>query len=257
MKNITAANIPGRSKDLSGVSKAILAIVFFLFCGFIESTFAQDIIILKSGKELKVNIIEESTDIVKYREFNNPAGPLYSIGKDKVASLQYKKGTRDAQGNQPKAKENVVSPGIEPPVQSGALQQLTAKKRYVYLEQRKLSVRQVKDLMDDHPEALRLYVSGKALGNASNACAYGVMIVSFGASGIVNKQEETSDKMRIGYTALAIDGVLILSGIVLASVARHHIRNSVTIYNSEAGKPVTYKVDFGLQDHGIGVALKF
>src|SRR5665647_2411475 len=97
MKNITAANIPGRNKDLSGVSKAILAIVFFLFCGFIESTFAQDIIILKSGKELKANIIEESTDIIKYREYENPTGPLYSVTKDKVASVKYKKGSKDTQ----------------------------------------------------------------------------------------------------------------------------------------------------------------
>jgi len=74
---------------------------------------------------------------------------------------------------------------------------------------------------------------------------------------MMNKKEVQSEKMKIGYPAFAIDGAFIIAGIVMASIGRHNIHSAVTIYNSAAGKPVTYKLNLGLQDHGVGLALRF
>jgi hypothetical protein len=248
-----------KKEGFSVKRKAIPVIVMslFLLSGSGGSALAQDMLILKSGKEIKANIIEESTDIVKYREYENPEGPLYSIGKDKVASIQYKNRSKGVQENQAKGKENIISAGKETPVQSNAFQPLTYKKRQVKADGKVLSVRQVKNLMEDYPDALRKYETGKTLGRASNGCALGVMVVSFVATQMMNKKEVQSEKMKIGYPAFAMDGALIIAGIVMASIGRHNIRSAVTIYNSAAGKPVTYKLNLGLQEHGIGLALRY
>ncbi|HEY5470780.1 MAG TPA: hypothetical protein VIK07_09680 [Bacteroidales bacterium] len=254
MKNITAANIPGRNKDLSGVSKAILAIVFFLFCGFIESTFAQDIIILKSGKELKANIIEESTDIIKYREYENPTGPLYSVTKDKVASVKYKKGSKDTQEAKVRETEKNTS---NAPAQVSKTGLLTAKKRLVYLDGVAQAPRSIRLLMEDQPEALRLYESGKKLCNLSNACAFGAMFTSFIFTQSVNKKVTSEEKIRAGIPGLVIDGGFIVAAIIMFSSGKSKIRKSVTLYNSSINKPVSYHLNLGIQENGIGLGLKF
>jgi hypothetical protein len=267
MKNKTSVNLLAKKAKFAGRIKILLVVASFLFflCTTGEKASAQDLLILKSGKELKVNIIEESSAIVKYREFDNPTGPLFSIGKDKVASIQYKKVSKETVQTQAKEKENVVSAGKETTVQSSGFKPLTYSKMVVKEEGKPLSVRQVKTLMEEYPDALKKYESGKFLGKASNGCAFGVIIVSFAATMKANSistkfktdAEVQSEKMRILVPALAFDGVLIITGIVLASVGRHNIHSAVTIYNSAAGKPVTYKLNVGLQDHGVGLALRF
>jgi hypothetical protein len=267
MKNNTAVNFLLKKSESAGTIKILLVIAAFLFflCGLSEKASAQDLLILKSGKEIKVSIVEETTDIVKYREFENPTGPLFSIGKDKVASIQYKKGNKEALQNQAKEKENIISAGKETTVQSSAFKPLTYRKMVVKEDGNALSVRQVKTLLEEYPVALKKYETGKFLGKASNGCAFGVIIVSFAATLKANSistkfktnAEVQSEKMTILVPALAIDGVLIVTGIVMASIGRHNIRSAIAIYNSAANKPVTYKLNLGLQDHGIGFALRF
>ena len=267
MKNKNVVTFYVNENKSAGTGKILLiaAIFLFLLFGSGGKAAAQDLLILKSGKELKVNIIEETSVIVKYREFENPTGPLFSIGKDKVASIQYKKGSKEVQQNQAKEKENIVPGGKEATVQSSGFKPLTYRKMIVSEDGKPLSVRQVKTLMEEYPVALKKYETGKFLGRASNGCAFGVIIVSFAgtlkANSISTKNKTDKvvqkEKMDILVPALAVDGVLLITGIILASTGRHDIRSAITIYNSAAGKPVTYKLNMGVQDHGVGLALRF
>lgn len=225
-----------------------------LFCLSGKSALAQDQLILKSGKEMKVNIIEESSDFVKYREIDNPSGPLYSISKDKVSSIKYKKGPRDTKNND--IKETDTQKSTVSVVQTTS-QLLTVKKRHVYLNGKIQSSRNVKTIMEDYPEAVRLYESGLKKCNISNGCAASVVLVSFVTSQIANGKKEQKDVIRISVIGLGIDGALMITGIILAVNGKHNIRSSVSLYNSAITKPVSYKLDFGLQDHGVGFALKF
>ena len=267
MKNKTSVNLLAKKIKYAVTIKILFVVATFSFflCATSEKASAQDLLILKSGKELKVNIIEETSTIVKYREVENPTGPLFSIGKDKVASIQYKKGSKEALPNQTKEKENIIPAGKETIVQSSAFKPLTYKKMIVKEGGVALSVRQVKTLLEEYPVALKKYETGKFLGKASNGCAFGVIIVSFAGTLMANKvptdmktdAEVHAEKMNILVPALAVDGVLLITGIILASTGRHDIRSAVTIYNSAAGKPITYKLNMGLQDHGVGIALRF
>lgn len=249
MKIRTKANFRAIKENFSLTRKIIPVVVVFLFfvSGFGESAKAQDLLILKSGKELKVNIIEESTDIIKYRDFDNPTGPLNSIGKDKVASVSYKKGTKDALNTRTKEPEKAKQTEVGNASQSSDNKLLTVKKRYVLMDGAVQSAHKVKTLMEDMPEALNNYDKGKKLCNASNGCAFGVILTSFIATEISNGKKENSDKLRASVIGLGIDGGLIIAGIVLAVTGKHKIRNSVALYNSTISKPATYKLNIGVQ----------
>jgi hypothetical protein len=77
----------------------------------------------------------------------NPAGPGYSISRDKIETITYKKGTHDTQNYKPKEteKETIAS-------QPAGYPQLVVKKRYVYLNDVKQNSRSVKTIMEDHLE---------------------------------------------------------------------------------------------------------
>ena len=257
MKNKTASYLLAGKGKFAGAIKTIPVMVFFLFFlyGFCGTVLGQDLIILKSGKEIRVNIIEEGTDVIKYREFDNPSGPLYSVSKDNVASVKYKKGTKeDIQDTKVRGPEKAATDALTQGSKSPAL---TSKRKNVYLDGVVQAPRSIRLIMEDQPEALRLYESGRKLYRFSNSCAYGVMITSFIFSQSVNKKETSEEKIRAGIPGLVIDGGFIIAAIIMSVTGKSKIRSSVNMYNSAINKPVSYKLDFGLQESGIGLALKF
>lgn len=229
----------------------IITVILVLAFGSSVSLNAQDILKLKSGKEMKVSIIEEDADIIKYREYENPAGPVYSIKKELVESVKYKKGDRGTQADHGNAVSNA------PVVRADTGRFLTVKKRYVLLNGEMQSPRNVKALMEDYPQASAMYESGRKMCNASNTCALGIMLVSLTTSIIANGKSDDTEKKQITEVGLGIDGGLIIAGIILASKGKGKIRRSVDLYNSSLGKAVSYNLEFGIQDNGIGFGIRF
>jgi len=252
MKIKSALRFLAGMREFAGLLKTINVIILLVIFGFGGSAFAQDILLMKSGKELKVNIIEENETIVKYREFENPTGPLYQVAKDKVASIKYKKGQPQA-GKQ----EAVAVVAASPALQDGTSGQLTMKKRYIMLDGKAQSNKAVKSIMENNPEALHYYVSGKKLLKASNGCLYATILSSFISSFAINNTENDEDRKKAATTGLAISGTLFLAAIVTVSAGKSKVKKSVQIYNSALDKPVSYRLDFGLQENGIGLALRF
>jgi hypothetical protein len=232
--------------------RAAASIIIFFF-GLGLSSQAQDLIKLNSGKELKVNIVEENENTVKYREYENPTGPLYSVTKDKVASIKYKK------GQPPKAEktENAAPATAVPELQSGSAQQLTVKKRYVMLNGKTQSSKAVKSMMEDNPEALRFYESGRRLLRASNGCLYGSIFTALIANIAINNAEDDDASQKAAIAGLSVAGGFFIAAIITVSAGKSKVRKSVELYNSSLNKPVSYKLDIGLQDNGIGLALRF
>ncbi len=59
------------------------------------SLHAQDCITLKSGDEIKSKVIEVAPDMIKYKKWENPDGPSYTLEKAQVFIIKYQNGTRD------------------------------------------------------------------------------------------------------------------------------------------------------------------
>lgn len=235
-------------------AKMLLAALVFFLSGIFEFANAQDVLVLKSGKEMKVIITEETSEVIKYREYEDASGPLYSIYKTKVESVKYSKKARNTKEDQPARN---VEPKTTAEQQNSST--LIVKKRYIIQNDKVMSTRQIKDLMEDNPKALELYTKGKKMTTSSNSCAYGIIGICLVANLATNKMENGDKKMTILGTALAVSGGLVITGIVLASSGKKKIRQSVDLYNSGISKPVSYdyELNFKISGQGIGVALRF
>lgn len=75
------------------MKRIITLILFGITAHFVVE--AQDIIILRSGEEIASRVEEVGTEVIKYKKFDNLAGPTYSIKKSDVFMIRYESGSKD------------------------------------------------------------------------------------------------------------------------------------------------------------------
>lgn len=80
----------------------ILFVNQYLFASFPVSTSTSriiatdcDIILLESGEEISVNVVEITPDLIKYKKCDREKGPLISISKEDVFMIKYHDGTKE------------------------------------------------------------------------------------------------------------------------------------------------------------------
>ncbi|TVR75927.1 MAG: hypothetical protein EA412_14645 [Chitinophagaceae bacterium] len=66
---------------------------------------AQDIITLKNGEDLKVKVQEIGLEEVRYKNFDNLTGPVYTLRKSDIFMITYENGSRDVFGSSAEQKE--------------------------------------------------------------------------------------------------------------------------------------------------------
>lgn len=74
--------------------KKILVVFAIIFVS-INLCFSQDIISMKSSGEIQAKIIEITPTEIKYKRFDNPEGPTYTILKSDASSISYENGAKD------------------------------------------------------------------------------------------------------------------------------------------------------------------
>ena len=68
--------------------------ILFLFCAIMFSVamWADDIIYLKNGDEIRSKINKIGTSVVEYRKVSNLEGPVYEINIDDISMIVYANG---------------------------------------------------------------------------------------------------------------------------------------------------------------------
>ena len=75
-----------------------MTVKIFLFIGllaFSHSGFAQDVIVLQTGDEIKAIVEEIGLETIKYKKYTNLDGPTYSVLKSDVFMVKYQSGDKD------------------------------------------------------------------------------------------------------------------------------------------------------------------
>ncbi|MCL2131317.1 MAG: hypothetical protein FWH36_02495 [Lentimicrobiaceae bacterium] len=75
--------------------KAVRVIILGVLVTGISSLYAQDVITLKTGEEIKAKVEEISSSEVKYKRFDNLNGPTVVVAKTEVFAINYENGTRE------------------------------------------------------------------------------------------------------------------------------------------------------------------
>ena len=77
-------------------NRAMKTFLFFVaFCVFCASAFAQDVITLRNGDDIHALVQEIGADEVKYKRFDNPSGPNYTLKKSEILIITYANGVRE------------------------------------------------------------------------------------------------------------------------------------------------------------------
>ena len=69
-------------------------LILILFLSGI-SVYAQDVITLKNGDEIKAKVTEISSSEIRYKRFENLEGPTVIVAKSDVFAINYENGTRE------------------------------------------------------------------------------------------------------------------------------------------------------------------
>ena len=83
-----------------------------IFCISMANMFAQDVITLKNGDDIQALVQEIGNVDVKYKKFDNPNGPSYTLKKSEIVMIQYENGSKDVFANNtvPVVNENTDTP---------------------------------------------------------------------------------------------------------------------------------------------------
>lgn len=209
--------------------------------GISTSTLCQDIIFNKQHEKIEANVIEVTPDLIKYKRFDNPQGPVYTIMKSDVVRIEYKNGTTDEFSNR------------------GNRQDLNEPLSYrngfwglVILQgQQKLSSQNIKELYKTDKEALSLYNSGKSMNTVGlvigipSSLVFGWELGNVLAGGDVNT------------AAMILGGTGFVTSIIIGAVGDSKIKKSIQIYNSNNERSVGHSLNFGLTNIGVGLCFKF
>jgi hypothetical protein len=71
--------------------------ITFLLFAILATTFcfSQDVITKTDGEEVKAKVLEVTQSEIKYKKFDNPNGPTYTILKKEVFMVKYGNGSKD------------------------------------------------------------------------------------------------------------------------------------------------------------------
>jgi hypothetical protein len=259
-----------------------ILLFFAVICIGSVSAFAQDIITLKNGEDIKAFVQDIEDANIKYKKFENPNGPNYLLKKSEVFMIKYANGTKDvfvdksnSVENKPIPPQPVSTTKTTAETTSLPFQQLIASGSKVlkdgWLE---LDKTEVQKMMDINPNALSLYNQGIEKNRRANQfLASGISLTASGivmlaCSPLILKRAYydygSAYSAAVGYLALLSVGSTFLitgmgmtiPGIVIKVIGQKQIQNAVNMYNS-GGKIACAELKFNLTGNGLGMMLKF
>jgi len=127
-----------KNKMSMGNIKKKTFLFFVTLCFITVSTFAQDVITLKNGDDIQ-SLVQEIGEVeIKYKKFENPNGPNYTLKKSDIFMIRYTNGSKDVFANIAEPKETDNEPIVE---QSALNNNSSANANFILKKNDKIAVR--------------------------------------------------------------------------------------------------------------------
>jgi len=232
------------------------------------SAFAQDIIITRDARRVEATITEVSDTEIKYKEFNNPKGPLYIMQTTDINTIMYQNGTIKVYDNTRKSAPGAaVIPSAQDP---NSL--IVKKDNYYLLGDQQMDEAQYVEFIkancaaayEAYEKANNLRQTGfKLLGSGIGISAGGVTVLALGGilSGVLGSNVPMIPCGIIGGVFTGVGGGLLIGSIPCLVIGSVKKNNSYEVYNENCSLsvPSTAKLEFNLQSSqdGLGIAMRF
>lgn len=84
----------------------------------VNTAYAQDVIVKKDGSTILSNVLEINETNIRYKRFSNQGGPIYTINKSEIMSINYENGEKDDFSKVGKSNNDTHSRFVEKPADS-------------------------------------------------------------------------------------------------------------------------------------------
>jgi len=231
---------------------------FAALCVSVASTFAQDIITLKNGEDIQVLVQEIGEVDVKYKKFDNPNGPNYTLKKSEIFMIRYANGSKDVFA------DNAVPVVETTPIPITKQPSIQNNKGEIYYnfwgvvkyrsDHKKLAKEEFENLIYSTPESSKSYRSGKTWNTVGGAFSGGGgALIGYNIATLI--MDDTYNP-----TTLYVGCGMVVVGTIFSSIGSSNMRTAVDIYNASVRRQQTSDIslNFGItQSGGIGLTLNF
>ena len=210
-------------------AKKLIVLIIITFFGIHADIFSQDLITLRNGDEVKAIVTEIDKNTVKYKKFENPTGPIYSLEKSGVFMIKYENGTKEVFEISVVEASKDEKGNVSAPAAAG----LTYRKPGAILENNEyLSIDESRNILSRVPEALASYNKGLKLIKAGKLLN-GIGLVTCLGIGLLVKDPS----MTVLAVGVAVASTGLIGSISTTVSGRKKIKQAVNIYNLGGGRP--------------------
>ncbi|MDR1341742.1 MAG: hypothetical protein LBK18_00635 [Prevotellaceae bacterium] len=230
-------------------------ILLAMFFGSMATAFAQDIITLKNGDEIKAKVQEIGISEVKYKKYDNLTGPLYTLLKAEIFMIKYENGKKDIFKDEPAVPTT-------PSVSSHEDMRKTLELDSEFMDEGfknaygvKLSEKEIRAILTKTPDALKEYDSGKSLRQIGTVCSWTGVICLGTSLGLLLNPNVESPAPAICFLSVSLAGLT--ASFILYSQGNAKWKSAYNLYQgSKSGKSTS--LNFGLtRSGGAGFTLTF
>jgi len=281
-------------KSLMSRKKFKLFALFAFILLFGVKAMAQDVIVLKSGDEIKSLVQEVGTEYVKYKKFDNQSGPVYNVAISQIFMIKYENGSYDvinepAKQQKTKQEESVIPNQVEQFAKPAGERQEVQKQEEsailsvgrgnkIYLDGRAIKYEQVVNILASNDMltnvgANDMYKSG--LSQIQTAQTLNKFGWSFFSTGVLfsvlelMQQKESNYAVRggnsyystVGYVCLGVSLVCFNIKYFLKNSGQKRVTDAINIYNNSIQSKhhlSDLSLNFGVtRSGGVGFTLDF
>jgi len=231
------------------MKKTILFLVAVIGIGIAAQ--AQDIITLKNGEDIQALVQEINDDNIKYKKFDNPNGPNYTLKKSEIFMIRYKNGSKDVFPTESTATSSKSEQ--KPSVNDLRTEFHRIGRNDIEMLDFFETNNYMKHYNDFKSANNRGKVGGGIFGAGLGLLIVGVIVVPLADDEIV---ATLGSYYIVGGCVLSIVGIPIMA---TAGGAKRRIKNDFerTYLNNDYSLRQQPTLNFGFTSRGLGVALKF
>ena len=148
--------------------------------GISFSSFAQDVIVKKDGKEIEALIIEVHETEIHYKKFNNQSGPTYIVSISALNLVRYENGDVESYESTIKKEQKAVT--SKPKAEKS--EEIVVRSGQYYYQGRQISTKKVKQLFAQHnsEEAISMWnrsSMNQGFSYAASIISYPVVLLAY------------------------------------------------------------------------------
>lgn len=241
-------------------------LVFSVICLFIASSvYAQDIVVTMDAKSIKAKVLEINDQEIKYKDFENPDGPIYVMKKSEINMIVYQNGKVETFNNIPNENQN-YNQNSNNPAQTSNLPKILSYDELMNMDDDEketyLSTLGVSNIYETFKEGNELAAKGRRLRYTGIGLSVGGAILYFyGISAGYMIEEEAMIIGLVGGAACIVGEVLTIVSIPISATGGSKKYAAENMYKDfTMGTSFSYiqpKLNFGLTHNGVGLTLKF